>query len=156
MQRWTRDLVKDVAIVVENVKRARSIVLESILGSRDIEDQSYTGTVPWLSHQIQFEVYMTTISPICRSLSTNYDRRESKSNGRIGWKHTISNTLAHWEDSHRFWLCACTTRYVRDWQCHSRNILEEKPFVDPFSETQNACTYRRKRESKGKIAGSKI
>lgn len=64
MQRWTRDLVKDVAILVENVKRARSIALESILGSRDIEDQSYTGTIPWLSRQIQFEIYVTAISPI--------------------------------------------------------------------------------------------
>lgn len=33
--------------------------------------------------------------------------------------------ILHWEDSHR----SCrTTRYVRGWQCHSRNILgEEKP-----------------------------
>lgn len=127
------------------LKRARSMALESILGPRDIEDQSYTGTIPWLSRQIQFEVYVTTISPIvvnelCPS------RIEIKRMYRIK-KHIISNTLAHWKDSHRFWLCACTTRYVRGWQCHSRNILEEKLFVDPFLETQKVCTYRLKERS---------
>ena len=39
-RRWTRDLVKDVAILVENAKRARSIALESILGPRGTEDLS--------------------------------------------------------------------------------------------------------------------
>lgn len=38
--RWAHDLAKDVAILVENTKRARSIALESILGPRDTDDLS--------------------------------------------------------------------------------------------------------------------
>lgn len=39
-RRWARDLAKDVAILVENTKRAGSIALESILGPRDTDDLS--------------------------------------------------------------------------------------------------------------------
>lgn len=52
-RRWTRDLVKDVAILVENAKRARSIALESILGSRDTEDLSAgTGTLAFTPNTV--------------------------------------------------------------------------------------------------------
>lgn len=154
---WTRDLVKDVAILVENVKRARSIALESILGQRDTEDQWYTGTVPWLSHQIQFEVYATR--RFCLILSIVIGELIPS---------RIEIERIYWMETHHFYtrgalgrfssLLAVTARYVRGWQCHSRNILEEKSFVEPFSEMRNACTYRRKREigAEGRQQGVKF
>lgn len=114
--------------------------------TRDIEDQSYLGT---LGFHAKYSLRSTRQRH--RSLSTIIIIMIVANRNRTNLLDENTSFLTHSRTGKILIASSCTARYVRVWQCHSRNILEEKPFVDPFSEMQNVCTYRRKREIGAKI-----
>lgn len=114
--RWTRDLAKDVIILVENVKRAGSIVRESILGPHDTDDLSNrNGTLAFTPNTV-VEVYIhgdsgyAPSSIVIRDLSRGNTRgieiESVVSNGNVCGLYV--RAVHCWEDSHRSRTVRCT------------------------------------------------
>jgi len=104
---------------------------KSILGPRDTDDLSNGNDILAFTPNTVFEVYIHGDGGR-RLLSATVRKETPRNRDKSNWLYRMEMCgfyvrAVHWEDSHR---SRPARRTLCKRQCHSRNILVEKPFAD--------------------------